>query len=93
VSDSQPRPQRDLGSLSLPVGVVSLGWGVALLIPSLPALPAWPAASLGIIALALARVPGRALPRGLGAFTGVLGLLLGTLEILALWGIVELLGS
>ena len=63
-----------------------------MLLPQLGDLPAWPAASVGVFALVFARAPGRALPRGLGAFLGVLGLLAGIAKILALWGVVKLLG-
>lgn len=84
-------PSRDWSALCLTAGVFSLGWAVAILTPSGPDLPAWPAASVGIFALVFARAPGRALLRGAGAFFGLIGLLAGLAKILALWGLLELL--
>lgn len=78
--------------MPLVLGLASASWAVAILLPTMRDLPAWPAASAGVFALVLARMPGRALPRGIGAFLGLLGLLIGLLEIAALWGVLELLG-
>jgi hypothetical protein len=86
-------PRFDFGWLCLATGLFSVGWAVAILLPDVRDLPAWPAASVGIFALVFARAPGRALLRGLGAFLGVLGLLVGVGKILALWGLLELLGG
>ncbi len=86
---------RDWGIWSLICGVLSLAWAALILVPELPGLPnlpAWPAASVGIFALVFARAPGRPVLRGLGAFLGLLGLLVGVGKILALWGLLELLG-
>jgi hypothetical protein len=47
---------------------------------------------VGIFALLAARLPGRAWPRGMGAFLGVVGLLVGIVKIAALWGFLELIG-
>jgi hypothetical protein len=92
VSEAHPDTvRRDWGALALACGVVSAGWGVAVLLPSVDNLPAWPAASVGIFAIVLARAPGRPLLRGLAAFLGLLGLLVGVGKILALWGLLELL--
>ncbi len=74
------------------MGLLSFAWAVTILVPGAPDLPAWPAASLGVFALVAARLPGRALPRGLGAFLGVLGLVVGVAKIAALWGFLDLLG-
>ncbi|MCA9685695.1 MAG: hypothetical protein KC431_25335 [Myxococcales bacterium] len=84
---------RDWGWLALVCGLASLAWAVTILLPQTSAdLPAWPAASVGVFALIFSRLPGRALPRGLGAFAGAVGLLVGVGKILALWGLLELLG-
>lgn len=86
-----PAPGRDWSGLSLVCALFSVGWAVAILLPSVGDLPAWPAASVGIFALVFARAPGRPLLRGLGAFLGLAGLLVGVGKILALWGLLELL--
>ena len=84
-------PGPDLSALCLLAGVASLGWGVAIYLPSVPDAPAWPAATLGVAAIVLSRLPGRALPRGLGTFMGVLGFLAALAQLVALWGLLELL--
>lgn len=89
--ESDRGASRDWGLLSLVAGLFSFGWAVAILLPDVRDLPAWPAASVGIFALMFARAPGRALPRGLGAFLGFIGLAVGAGKILALWGLLELL--
>jgi hypothetical protein len=83
----------DFGWLCLALGLFSVGWAVAIVLPDVRDLPAWPAASVGIFALVFARAPGRPLLRGLGAFLGLLGLLVGVGKILALWGLLEFLGG
>lgn len=83
----------DFGWLCLAAGLFSVGWAVAIVLPDMRDLPAWPAASVGIFALVFARAPGRALLRGLGAFLGVLGLIVGIGKIVALWGLLEFLGG
>jgi hypothetical protein len=83
----------DFGWLCLACGLFSVGWAIAILLPDVRDLPAWPAASVGIFALVFARAPGRALMRGLGAFLGVLGLIVGIGKIVALWGLLEFLGG
>ena len=89
--DAQPA-RRDWSVLALACGLGSAGWAVAVLLPNVADLPAWPAASVGIFAIVFARAPGRPLIRGFAAFLGVLGLLVGIGKILALWGLLELLG-
>lgn len=91
VTEADPKPTRDLGWLSLVFGLASATWAALTVLPSVGDLQAWPAASLGVVAVAFARFPGRALPRGLGAFLGVVGFVVGCAKILALWGVLELL--
>ncbi len=86
-------PRFDFGWLCLAAGLFSVAWAVAILLPDVRDLPAWPAASVGIFALVFARAPGRALLRGLGAFLGLLGVLVGLGKIVALWGLLEILGG
>lgn len=92
---AEPGPQeqrpRDLSWLCLAAGLFSIGWAVAILVPEVRDLPAWPAASVGIFALVFARAPGRPLLRGVGAFLGFVGMLVGVGKILALWGLLQLL--
>ncbi|WP_106395314.1 hypothetical protein [Enhygromyxa salina] len=82
---------RDWSALSLAAGLFSVAWAVAIVLPSAPNLPAWPAASVGILALVFSRAPGRPLLRAIGAFLGLGGVLVGLGKILALWGLLELL--
>jgi hypothetical protein len=84
-------PRRDWSALALVCGLISAGWAIAILLPNITDLPAWPAASVGIFAIVFARAPGRPLIRGLASFLGFLGLLVGIGKILALWGLLELL--
>jgi hypothetical protein len=92
VNDAEAAEQvRDWSAVSLLCGLLSLGWAVVILLPDVANLPAWPAASVGIFALIAAGAPGRPLLRGLGAFLGLVGLLVGLGKILALWGLLELL--
>ena len=53
--------------------------------------PAWPSVSLGLVALYLARKPGGALARGLAAFAGLCGILVGGAQIAGLWVFSQLL--
>jgi hypothetical protein len=85
-------PPRDLGGLALGLGLVASVWALLIVVPAGPALPAWPAASVGVLALFVSRLPGRAWARGLGAFLGVLGIVVGLVKIAALWGLVKLIG-
>lgn len=86
------QPGRDWSVLALVCGLFSAAWAIVTLAPSSTSLPAWPAASVGIFAIVFARAPGRPLLRGVAAFLGALGLLVGLGKILALWGLLELLG-
>lgn len=88
---SEPTPVRDWSVLALVCGLISASWAVAIVLPNVADLPAWPAASVGIFAIVFSRVPGRALPRGAAAFLGFVGLLIGLGKILALWGLLELM--
>jgi hypothetical protein len=83
---------RDWSWLALGCGLVSATWAIVMVVPGIADLPAWPAVSVGLFALVFARAPGRALARGIGAFLGVVGLVVGMAKILALWGLLELLG-
>lgn len=82
---------RDWSVLALVCGLFSAGWAIAILVPDVADLPAWPAASVGILAIVFGRAPGRALIRGIAAFLGFLGLLIGLGKIAALWGLLELM--
>jgi hypothetical protein len=70
-----------LGGIALLYATFSLG---------VAELPAWPAASAGILAIAWATLPGHALARGGGAFLGTLGLVVGSVRIAALFGLAAL---
>jgi hypothetical protein len=72
-------------------GAFALAWMVGSAWPGL-GLPAWPAASMGLIALALGLGTGRVLPRAVGTIFGFLGLVGGCLEIVALWSLAWVLG-
>lgn len=91
-AETTPAKARDLSWLCLLTGLASVAWAALILIPDVADLPAWPAASLGVFAMVFARLPGRALARGVGAFLGVVGFLVGLGKIVALWGLLELLG-
>jgi hypothetical protein len=94
VNEQPAAPRKDLGALPLAAGMLACAWAVAIMLPDVRDLPAWPAASLGVVALVCARLlPGRALPRGLGAFLGLFGLLIGLAKIFALWGLLHILNS
>lgn len=88
---SEHPPTRDWSVFALVCGVLSAGWAIAILLPDAADLPAWPAASVGILAIVFGRAPGRALVRGIAAFLGFLGLVVGLGKILALWGLLHLL--
>ena len=85
---SQARP-RPWGAAALPLGLAATGWAAASMAPW--GWPAWPGASLGILAIATASLPGPSLFRGLGAFAGLLGIVVSGVQILALWGVMEAL--
>jgi hypothetical protein len=71
-------------------GVLALAAGSAALGPW--NLVAWPAATLGLIALGLSRRPGGAALRATGAICGLLGFILGVVQIAVLYGAARLLG-
>jgi len=73
-----------LDDLGLLTGVVGVAAAVASLWPD-ARVPAWPAASAGLLALACARARGRAVRRGLATFLGLAAALVGGLQIAALW--------
>jgi hypothetical protein len=66
------------------LGVLALLAAMASLWPGL-ALPAWPAGTLALTALALAALPGRVVPTALGTLCGAFALLLMSAEVGALW--------
>lgn len=68
--------------LSLALGGV--GWAVASLAPG-GDLPAWPAVSLGLIALGLSLPRGPALPRAFASLMGALAVTVGGGQIALLW--------
>ncbi len=70
---------------SLALGLVALAWLPASLWPD-AGLPAWPAVSLGLLALLVSWGRGGALVRSLGAVTGTLAALGGAVQIAVLWG-------
>lgn len=85
--DAARRPWAD--RLALALGLAATGWTLASWGPL--TLPAWPAGSLGVLALAFAWPRGRALPRAIGAFLGLLGILGAAAQIAAIWGVAALL--
>jgi len=83
------RPWADWVALGL--GVCSVGW---LLIGLLPRqLPAWPSATLGLLALVLAWPRGRPFPRATGAFLGLVGIVGASAQIAAMWGLARAFGG
>lgn len=84
-----PAPWMDLAALLCGVGAA--GWSATSMLGM--ALPAWPAASLGLLALLFAWPRGRAAPRALGAFLGLIGLVIAALQIAVLWGVAGGLGT
>jgi hypothetical protein len=81
---AHPRRRRPGADAAALMGIASLGWvGVAWWPDA--GLPAWPAASLGLAALWLARRPGPPGRRALATVSGTLGLLLAAVQIALLW--------
>jgi hypothetical protein len=68
-----------LGTLALAIALASL-W------PALD-IPAWPAGTLALLALAVAWLPGRVLPKAFGTLTATFALVLVSAEITALWAV------
>jgi hypothetical protein len=78
--------------LALATGLAGFVWLAVSLWPGLGA-PAWPSVSLGAVAVALGlRGGGRPIARGVGSVLGLCALVGGSLQIAALWGVLELLG-
>ncbi len=73
-----------MGISSLAWAVLSL-WGQGFLSYTALEYPYWPSASLGILTLVLATMPGAVLLRAAARIMGSLGLLIGIFEIAALW--------
>jgi hypothetical protein len=70
-------------TVSCALGLASLAWLLPALWPN-AGWPAWPSVSLGAMALLLSRRPGPAGLRAIATLSGVLGLLLGSLQIAVL---------
>jgi hypothetical protein len=68
------------------LGVLALVAAMASLWPGLD-VPAWPAGTLAIAALALAWLPGGVRPKALGTLSAALSLLLVAAEVGALWAV------
>jgi hypothetical protein len=71
------------GTVSCALGLASLAWLLPALWPN-AGWPAWPSVSLGAMALFVSRRPGPAGLRAVASLCGVLGLLLGSLQIAVL---------
>jgi hypothetical protein len=69
----------------LGLGMAALAWLPASLWPR-AALPAWPAVSLGLVAVLVSWGRGGALLRALGGIAGLLAALVGAAQIAVLWG-------
>lgn len=70
--------------VSLLLGVAALAWVPASLWPG-AGLPAWPAVSLGLLAVLVSWGRGGALLRGIGGITGLVAATAGGLQIGVLW--------
>ena len=83
---TSPELGRLLWSTVAPLSLAALGvgWGVASLSPG-SELPAWPAMSLGFVALALSFRRGPALPRAIASLLGTLAVTVGAAQIAVLW--------
>lgn len=69
---------------TLALGLLALGWVPASLWPE-AGLPAWPAVSLGLLAVLVSWGRGGALLRGLGGIAGLLAAMAGGAQIAVLW--------
>lgn len=87
LSPSRTRAQLE-STLALVVSMAALGWAVAALWPG-GQLPAWPAVSLGVLALYGSWGRGVALQRGIASIAGTVAAALGILQIVVLWGAAE----
>lgn len=70
--------------LCLGLGLCALGWVPASLWPA-AGLPAWPAVSLGLLAVLTSWGRGGALLRSVGGIAGIVAATAGTLQIGVLW--------
>ena len=70
------------GPLCAAAGLLSLGLSGAAVLWE---FPAWPAASLALLALWASRRPGGALLRAIGAFSALVGLVVATAQIALLY--------
>jgi hypothetical protein len=68
------------------LGLLALVAAMASLWPGL-AVPAWPAGTVAVPALALAWLPGSVLPKALGTLCSAFALFVVTAEIGALWAV------
>jgi hypothetical protein len=66
------------------LGLGALAWVPASLWPR-AGLPAWPAVSLGLLAVLVSWGRGGAILRALGGITGLLAAIVGTAQVAALW--------
>ncbi|MCH9688920.1 MAG: hypothetical protein K0V04_46230 [Deltaproteobacteria bacterium] len=69
---------------SLALGLTALAWVPVSLWPG-AGLPAWPAVSLGLLALLVSWGRGAAAVRSVGAMTGTVAAMAGGLQIAVLW--------
>jgi hypothetical protein len=88
-TETMPETRRRLGAWSAVAAGLAIAWVIGTLMPW--GLPAWPAVTLGAIAVWLARSPGPALSRAIGAFFGLIAVIAGAGKIAALWGLAEIL--
>ena len=88
-----PRQPSTVGDrLCVAAGVAGVLWLPVSLWPDLGA-PAWPAVSLGVLALVLGlQRQGRVLWRGLGSVFGFCAVVGGAVQIAIVWGAMEVLG-
>lgn len=84
-----PAPRRPPPGLTSAFGALALGLLALLWVPASlwPAagLPAWPAVSLGLLAVLVSWGRGGALLRGLGGIAGLLAAMAGGAQIAVLW--------
>lgn len=73
-----------LAWVSLLLGLAALAWVPASLWPG-TGLPAWPAVSLGLVAVLISWGRGGALLRSLGGIAGIIAATAGALQIGVLW--------
>ena len=78
--------KRLLGSAVVPLSLAlgGVAWGMASLAPG-GDVPAWPAVSLGVVALAVSFRRGPALPRAFASLLGSAAIVAGGAQIAVLW--------